>query len=70
MKVPDVEKVLLLFFDPLLLGESLTFRAMPVAAGVIRNPLEPTLVTDVHMSAQSRGPAVKNVAEGSGLNEG
>ena len=54
MEVLSIEELGLTILDPLGTGKGLAFWAMPVAAAVVSNPLELTLVTLFDMAAEGR----------------
>src|SRR6185437_4438533 len=63
MEVPDVEQALVAPRDPLLLGERLALRAMPVAARVVRRMLVLALRTVFDMASERRGAALPDVRQ-------
>jgi hypothetical protein len=58
MEVPDRKQVCFPFEDPLLPIDPLTFRAVTVAAGIIRDPLMPATVALVEMAPKLRSAAL------------
>jgi hypothetical protein len=63
VEVPDVEEPLLTLRDPLLLGERLTLRAMPVAARVVRRVLVAARSAEVDMAPERGGAALRDVRQ-------
>ena len=61
VKVGHVEHSHGLRFDPLLLGEGLTLRTMPIAARVVRRVLVAAGCTHVEVPTENGGPAVGDV---------
>ena len=64
VEILHVQEVLSLLIEPLLLSESLAFRAVAVATGVVGDFLEPALAAPVDVRAKCRSPAV-----GDGVND-
>ncbi len=60
MEVMRIEQRNTLLIDLGFLGKSLTVGAVPVPAQVVRNLRISTMLTHIHMSAQSGGTAVHN----------
>ena len=63
MEVPDVEQALGAPVDPLLLGERLALRTMPVAARVVRRMLVVAPRAVVDMASERRGAALPDVRQ-------
>ncbi len=47
--------------DPFFFREALTFRTMPVPAGIVGDPYISAVITGIYMRPQGGGPAVDNV---------
>ena len=61
MKIRRVKQVFPLLVDPLFFCKSLAFGAVPVPAGVVRNPHMSAVVTGIYVRAQSSCPAIDDV---------
>ena len=60
MKIGYRQKLCFPCQNPAFLGKRLAFGAMPVAAGVVGDFLVAAFITDIHMPAEFRCPAVPN----------
>src|SRR6185437_5952368 len=63
MEVPDVEQPFAALLDPMLLGERLTLRAVPVAARMVRMVLVPARRAVLDMASERRGAALLDVRQ-------
>jgi len=61
VEVPRVEHPRSTRFDPLLLGERLALGAVPIAARVVRGMLVSAPGTSIHVAAEHRGTALRDV---------
>ena len=62
VEVRCVEQVFPLLVDPLFFCEALTFRTVPVPAGVVRNPHMSAVITVIYMRPQGGGSAVDDIS--------
>ncbi len=63
VEVPDVEQALAALLDPMLLGERLTLRAVPVAARMVRVVHVPARRAVLDMASERGGAALRDVRQ-------
>lgn len=62
MEIRCIKQVFLLLVNPLFFREGLAFGAVPIPAGVVRDPRMAAVVAGIHMCAQGGGSAVNDVS--------